>query len=97
VSFDGEDGHLCDETCVPTRYRRYSGAMVPDHDGQWLHVSDFDVKGWTLDPLVQALDVELLRDAIDSAMTDDEVPWSERPRPAQVAAEYARLASEERR
>lgn len=39
------------------------------------------------------LDVDVLAVAIDSAMTDDEVPWSERPRPAQVAAEYRRLSA----
>lgn len=36
----------------PTRYMKYGGAMmVPDPEGQWLHVQDFGGNGWKLDPL----------------------------------------------
>ena len=34
------------------RYRNYGGALVPDRDGQWVHVKDVGIKKWTLDPLI---------------------------------------------
>jgi flagellar hook protein FlgE len=37
-----------------TRYMNRAGAMVPDPEGQWVHIKDFRAKGWKLDPRVKA-------------------------------------------
>jgi hypothetical protein len=63
-------------------------ATCVDHGYLWQSWADLFLA--TLDA-APSIDVEALREAFASAYTDDEVPWSERPRIEQVAAEYARL------
>ena len=95
-----------DDTRTPdplTRYRNYGGALVPDPEGQWVHVGDIGVKEWALDPLVArpspdtGLDVERLARAITVIRNDPETypggltDLSGDSTAAYIAAEYARL------
>jgi hypothetical protein len=34
------------------RYMCHAGVMVPDTEGQWVHVKDLRVNGWKLDPAI---------------------------------------------